>query len=76
MEPQKISKPSATVIDIRQRNITMLKKDLILRNPLMFVGDATDDILPEGGLGANPCPGRYRKDGAACAACPECHAQK
>jgi AAA domain len=56
MEPQKISKPSATVIDIRQRNIMMLKKDLILRNPLKFVGDATDDILPEGGLGAILAP--------------------
>jgi len=30
----------------------MLKKELILQNPLRFMGHGTDDILPEGGFGA------------------------
>lgn len=30
----------------------MLKKDLILRNPLRLMGHETEDILPEGGFGA------------------------
>ena len=30
----------------------MLKKDLILRNPLRLLGRESDDILPEGGFGA------------------------
>jgi hypothetical protein len=32
--------------------MTMLKKDLILRNPLRKVGSETDDVIPEGGFGA------------------------
>ncbi len=32
--------------------MTMLKKDLILRNPLRNVGSGTDDVIPEGGFGA------------------------
>jgi len=30
----------------------MIKKELILQNPLRFLGDKTEDILPEGGFGA------------------------
>ncbi len=30
----------------------MLKKELILQNPLRFMGHETDDILPEGGFGS------------------------
>lgn len=30
----------------------MIKKELILQNPLRFIGDETEDILPEGGFGA------------------------
>jgi hypothetical protein len=30
----------------------MIKKELILQNPLRFIGDTTEDILPEGGFGA------------------------
>jgi len=56
MEPVTILKPSATVINIRNRNMMMLKKDLILHNPLRFAGEATDDILPEGGFGAILAP--------------------
>ena len=32
--------------------MTMIKKELILQNPLRFIGDGTEDILPEGGFGA------------------------
>jgi len=30
----------------------MIKKELILQNPVRFIGDETEDILPEGGFGA------------------------
>ena len=40
------------VIYLRERNFEMLKKDLMLRNPLRAVSDETGYILPEGGLGA------------------------
>ncbi len=30
----------------------MIKKELVLQNPLRFIGDGTEDILPEGGFGA------------------------
>ena len=32
--------------------MTMFKKDLILRNPLIRMGTETDDVIPEGGFGA------------------------
>ena len=32
--------------------MTMIKKELILQNPLRFIGDETEDILPEKGFGA------------------------
>ena len=35
-----------------ERNINMLKKDLIFRNPLRAVGEDAENILPEGGFGA------------------------
>jgi len=34
------------VIHIKERNFRMLKKDLILKNPLMSIGDNGEDILP------------------------------
>ena len=40
------------VIYLRERNFEMLKKDLMLRNPLRIVSDESGYILPEGGLGA------------------------
>lgn len=46
--PQK----SAGVIYIKERYFTMLKKDLILRNPLRVMGYENDDILKPGELGA------------------------
>jgi hypothetical protein len=42
----------AKILDLRNRSIAMLKKDLILRNPLRQMGYENDDILPEGGFGA------------------------
>jgi hypothetical protein len=43
---------SAKVIYLKERNATMLRKDLILRNPLRLLGHESDDILPPGGFGA------------------------
>lgn len=40
------------VIYLKERSLKMLKKDLILRNPLRLMGYETEDILPEGGFGA------------------------
>lgn len=40
------------VIHIKERNFRMLKKDLILKNPLMSIGDNVEDILPKSGFGA------------------------
>ena len=42
----------ARIIHLKERNLVMLKKDLILRNPLRLLGRESDDILPEGGFGA------------------------
>lgn len=46
----------ADVIHLRERFFSMLKKDLIFRNPLRAMGadgrDLNEDILPEGGFGA------------------------
>jgi len=40
------------IIDLKDRSMTMLKKDLILRNPLRQMGYEDDDIIPAGGFGA------------------------
>jgi hypothetical protein len=40
------------VIYIKERYLTMLKKDLILRNPLRLMGHENDDILDTGQFGA------------------------
>ena len=40
------------VIYLKERSMKMLKKDLILRNPLRLMGHKSDDILPPGGFGA------------------------
>ena len=44
--------PSAKVIYLKERSFHMLKKDLILRNPLRLLGKDSDYILPKGGFGA------------------------
>lgn len=54
-EPVKpIESPSsrAKVVYLKDRNFYMLKKDLILRNPLRLMGYQTEDFLPKGGFGA------------------------
>jgi hypothetical protein len=43
---------NAQIIYLRERNFKMLKKDLMMRNPLRVVSDENGYILPEGGLGA------------------------
>ena len=42
----------AKIINLKDRNLLMLKKDLILRHPLRALGYENDDILSEGGMGA------------------------
>lgn len=46
------SAPLADVIVLKERFHIMLKKDLILRNPLRLMGHEADDILQEGQFGA------------------------
>jgi hypothetical protein len=46
------AKKQAGVIHIKERYFTMLKKDLILRNPLRIMGHENDDILGAGEFGA------------------------
>ncbi len=43
---------AAEIIDLKDRSMKMLKKDLILRNPLRQMGYEHEDIIPEGGFGA------------------------
>jgi len=40
------------VIYLKDRKFSMLRKDLILRNPLRLMGRENEEILPEGGFGA------------------------
>jgi hypothetical protein len=40
------------IIKLKDRNINMIKQELILRNPLRHLGFETEDILPAGGFGA------------------------
>ncbi len=42
----------ADIIYLKDRNFNMLKKDLILRNPLRLMGHENEDILAEGEFGA------------------------
>jgi len=46
------SRKPAGIIYIKERYFTMLKKDLILRNPLRVMGYENDDILNTGQFGA------------------------
>jgi hypothetical protein len=52
MQPVLLRKRTATIITLKDRNMTMFKKDLILRNPLRRMGSETDDVIQEGGFGA------------------------
>jgi hypothetical protein len=40
------------VITIRERNLTMMKNDLLLKNPLHQLGLTSEDSLPDGAFGA------------------------
>jgi hypothetical protein len=44
--------PAARIIKLKDRNIDMLKQELILRNPLRHLGFETENILAPGGFGA------------------------
>ena len=52
--PEAKSRPGAParVILLRERSIHMLKKDIILKNPLRLIGGESGHILPTGGFGA------------------------
>lgn len=50
--PRVVFADRGKVIYIKERNFNMLKRDLILRNPLRLMGHESDDILPPGGFGA------------------------
>jgi hypothetical protein len=45
-------RPEGRVITIRERNLTTMKKDLLLRNPLHQLGLTSEDSLPDGAFGA------------------------
>ncbi len=44
--------PAGGAIKLKDRNIDMIKKELILRNPLRHLGFETEDVLVAGGFGA------------------------
>jgi hypothetical protein len=44
--------PAGRTIKLKDRNIDMIKQELILRNPLGYLGFETEDILPAGKFGA------------------------
>ena len=44
--------PDLEVINLKERNLDMLKNDLILRNPLRLMGHENEAIVPQGGFGA------------------------
>ena len=43
---------TAEIVELKDRSMRMLKKELILRNPLRQMGYEEDEIIPEGGFGA------------------------
>ena len=47
-----IPRPAGRTNTLKDRNINMIKQELILRNPLRHLGFETEDILPAGGFGA------------------------
>jgi hypothetical protein len=54
-KPQEIDsrgRTKARVINLKERNLDMLKNDLILRNPLRLMGHENEAIVPQGGFGA------------------------
>lgn len=51
-EPAPPFSETPKIIPLRERSFPMLKKDLILRNPLRLLGQDPDSVLPAGGFGA------------------------
>ena len=47
-----VRRTKARVINLKERNLYMLKNDLILRNPLRLMGRENEAIVPQGGFGA------------------------
>jgi hypothetical protein len=47
-----VRRPPSRVVYLKERNLNMMKNDLILRNPLRAMGFESEDILPAGGFGA------------------------
>ena len=50
--PRTGNRPPAKVFFLKERNLRMLKSDLILRNPLRLMGKEDEEILPAGAFGA------------------------
>lgn len=50
--PLPAAHPSGRLIHLKERNLVMLKHDLITRNPLRLLGHENDDILGSGQFGA------------------------
>lgn len=50
--PKPYSAPTGRVIHLKDRSLIMLKKDLILRNPLRLLGQENDAIIQPGSFGA------------------------
>ena len=48
----KTRRTKARIINLKERNLDMLKNDLILRNPLRLMGHENEAIVPQGGFGA------------------------
>lgn len=51
-EPSARLRRADAVIYLAERNLVMLKKDLIFRNPLRTIGGEADNMPPAGGFGA------------------------
>lgn len=49
--PAETKTPSAALIFIKERYFAMLKTDLILRNPVQFLGGQSEDVLAPGQFG-------------------------
>jgi hypothetical protein len=51
-EPSRLKPFRAQIVYLKDRNLSMLKKDLILRNPLRLLGSRTEEKLTDGEFGA------------------------
>jgi len=51
-QPLSLFKKTTRIINLKDRNFDMLKKDIFLKNPLSLLVHNIDDIVSEGGFGA------------------------